>query len=41
MHLQKFTAYIFQVFNEDAIAVNLKFITISPEQLLSIVLLNY
>ncbi len=32
----KFTAYIFPVFSEDAVAVNLGFITISPAQLLSI-----
>jgi APA family basic amino acid/polyamine antiporter len=35
----KFTAYIFPVFSEDTIAVNLKFITISPAQLLSIVVI--
>ena len=32
----KFTAYIFPVFSEDAVAVNFGFITISPAQLLSI-----
>ncbi|MDB5279414.1 MAG: amino acid transporter [Ferruginibacter sp.] len=32
----KFSAYIFPVFSEDAVAVNLGFITISPAQLLSI-----
>jgi len=32
----KFTAYIFPVFSEDTVAVNLGFITISPAQLLSI-----
>ena len=35
----KFTAYIFPVFSEDTVAVNLGFITISPAQLLSIVLI--
>jgi APA family basic amino acid/polyamine antiporter len=32
----KFSAYIFPVFSEDALAVNLGFVTISPAQLLSI-----
>jgi APA family basic amino acid/polyamine antiporter len=32
----KFSAYLFPVFSEDAVAVNLGFITISPAQLLSI-----
>ena len=32
----KFTAYIFPVFSEDAVAVNLGFLKISPAQLLSI-----
>ncbi|MEO6731954.1 MAG: amino acid permease [Ferruginibacter sp.] len=35
----KFTAYIFPVFSEERVAVNLGFITISPAQLLSIVVI--
>src|SRR5215216_5696805 len=35
----KFTAYIFPVFSEDAIAINAVFFTISPAQLLSIVII--
>ena len=35
----KFTAYIFPVFSEESVAVNLGFITISPAQLLSIVVI--
>ena len=33
----KFTTYLFPVFSEDAVAINLGFLTISPAQLLSIV----
>src|SRR6478672_2263047 len=35
----KFTAYLLPVFNEDKIAINLRFLTISPAQLLSIVII--
>ena len=35
----KFTAYIFPVFSEESVAINLGFITISPAQLLSIVVI--
>lgn len=35
----KFTAYVFPVFSEDEIAINLGFINISPAQLLSIVVI--
>lgn len=37
----KFTTYIFPLFAEDAIAVNLGFLKISPAQLLSIVLIVF
>ncbi len=37
----KFTAYIYPVFSEDSVAVNLSFIAISPAQLLSIFLLTF
>jgi len=37
----KFTAYIFPVFNEDTVAVNLGFLRISPAQLLSIVVIIF
>ncbi|MEO5888918.1 MAG: amino acid permease [Ferruginibacter sp.] len=35
----KFTAYVFPIFSEDTVALNLGFITISPAQLLSIVII--
>src|SRR3954453_20987924 len=37
----KFTAYIFPIFNEDTIALNLGFLKISPAQLLSIVVIIF